>query len=104
MLVNTPLLRWFREQFLPGRSDEDLRDPDISPLYADLTGMPAARFVAGTRDHSLDDALFMAARWRAAGSPAELEIVAEAMHGFTLLPLTIAQREREQQYAFLARA
>jgi acetyl esterase/lipase len=101
LLVNTPLLAWFRNQFLPGRAEEELRDPDISPLYADLTGMPSARFVAGTQDHAIDDALFMAARWRAAGSPAQLEIVAEAIHGFTLFPITIAQRELDQQYAFL---
>jgi acetyl esterase len=46
----------------------------------------------------------MAARGRAAGSPAQLEIVAEAIHGFTLFPLTIAKRELEQQYAFLTAA
>ncbi|MGE5292385.1 MAG: alpha/beta hydrolase [Micromonosporaceae bacterium] len=101
LLVNAPLLRWFRQQFLPGLSGEELRDPDISPLFADLTGMPLARFVAGTQDHAIDDAMFMAARWRAAGSPAQLEIVAEAVHGFTLFPITIAQRELERQYAFL---
>lgn len=105
LLVNTPLLAWFREQFLPGRSAEELRDPDISPLYADLTGMPPARFVAGTQDHAMDDALFMAARWRAAGSPAQLEIIAEAIHGFTLFPdTTIARREIEQRQAFLSAA
>jgi acetyl esterase len=102
LLVNTPLLAFFRRQFLPGRSGEQLRDPDISPLYADLSGMPAARFVVGTQDHSLDDALFMAARWRAAGSPAELEVVAEAVHAFTAFPITVAERELERQYAFLA--
>jgi acetyl esterase len=101
MLVNTPLLKWFREQFLPGRTEEQLRDPDISPLYADLHDLPPARFVVGTQDHSLDDALFMAARWRAAGSPAQLEVVAEAAHGFTLFGTTIGEREIERQYEFL---
>jgi acetyl esterase len=104
LLVNTPLLAWFRAQFLPGRTAEQLRDPDISPLFADLTGMPPARFVVGTQDHSLDDALFMSARWRAAGSPAELEVIAEAVHAFTLFPITVAQRELERQAAFLAAA
>ena len=33
---------------------------------------------------------------RLAGSPAQLEIVAEAIHGFTLFPLTITRRELEQ--------
>jgi len=58
--------------------------------------MPIARFVGGTLDHALDDALFMAARWWAAVSPAQLEIVADPFHGFTLFPLTIARRELEQ--------
>jgi acetyl esterase len=101
MLVNTPLLRWFREQFLPGRTEEELRDPDISPLYADLRDLPPARFVVGTQDHALDDALFMAARWRAAGSEAELEVVAEAAHGFTLFGTTAGEREIERQHEFL---
>jgi acetyl esterase len=104
MLVNTPMLVWFRSRFLPGRSPEELRDPAISPLYADLRDMPAARFVVGTRDHSLDDALFMAERWRAAGSPAELEVVADAPHGFTLFPLTVAKRELDCQQEFLRAA
>jgi acetyl esterase/lipase len=104
MLVNTPMLVWFRGQFLPGRSSEEMRDPAISPLYADLRQMPAARFVVGTRDHSLDDALFMAERWRAAGSPAELEVVADAPHGFTLFPLTVAERELACQQEFLRAA
>lgn len=63
--------------------------------------MPSARFVAGTQDHAIDDALFMAARWRAAGSPVRLEIVAETIHGFTLFPITIARRELDQHCAFL---
>lgn len=104
LLVNTPLLAWFRQQFLQGRSGEELLDPDISPLYADLSGMPPARFVVGTQDHALDDALFMSARWRAAGSPAELELVEEAVHGFTMFPITVAGRELDRQYAFLAGA
>jgi acetyl esterase len=104
LLVNTPMLAWFRKQFLPGRSGEELREPDVSPLYADLTGMPPARFVVGTQDHSLDDALFMSARWRAAGSDAELEVVAEAIHGFTMFPGTVAERELDRQYRFLSTA
>ena len=55
--------------FLPGMSDEKRRDPDVSPLYADLHGMPPALFTVGSNDHLLDDTLFMAAlgRSRATG-------------------------------------
>jgi acetyl esterase len=36
--------------------------------------MPIALFSCGTLDPLLDDTLFMAARWQAAGSPAQLAI------------------------------
>ena len=49
--------------YLPGMSEEQRRNPDVSPLYADLRGMPTALFSVGSSDHLLDDSLFMAARW-----------------------------------------
>jgi acetyl esterase len=103
LLIPTPTMRWFYEQFLPGRTMEECRDPDISPLYADLRGLPPARFVVGTEDPLLDDSLFMAARWQAAGNVAELEVVAEAVHGFVAFPVTAAKRELTRQSEFIAR-
>jgi acetyl esterase/lipase len=104
LLSNTDSLRGIYDAFLPGRSSESRRDPDVSPLYADLTGMPAARLVVGTGDPLRDDTLFMAARLRAAGVPVDLAVVAGAMHGFTLFPLTITERELLRQTEYLARA
>ena len=75
----------------PGLSREERRDPDISPLYADLSGMPPALFSVGTADHLLDDTLFMAARWVAAGNEAELLVYPDTPHGCIALP-TVAAR------------
>jgi len=97
-------MAWFNDQFVPGRSPEERRDPDISPLYADLSGMPPARFVVGTEDPLLDDSLFMATRWRSAGSPAVLEVVAEAVHGFVAYPIAVAQQELARGCAYVAAA
>jgi acetyl esterase/lipase len=72
---------WPLDLFLPGMSGEQRRDPDVSPLYADLRGMPPALFAVGTNDHLLDDALFMAARWQLAGSPCELLVYPATPHG-----------------------
>ena len=47
---------------------EERRDPDISPLYADLSDMPPALFLVGTADPLLDDTLFMERRWRCAAT------------------------------------
>jgi hypothetical protein len=46
----------------------------------------------------------MAARWRAAGNETDLEVVAEAAHGFLGRPITVAGRERAAQAAYLSRA
>ena len=58
----------------------------ISPLYADVSGLPPALLTVGTLDPLLDDSLFMAARLRAAGNPASLYVVPESPHGFGSFP------------------
>ncbi len=104
LVLSTPIMSWFYDQFLPGTGTEERRRPDVSPLYADLRGLPPARFVAGTCDPLLDDTLFMAARWRAAGNDTSLEVVAEAAHGFLQFPIKVAEREFAAQEEFLAKA
>ncbi|KAA5837000.1 alpha/beta hydrolase [Saccharopolyspora hirsuta] len=101
LLSNTDSLRRSYELFTPGMGPEARRDPEISPLFADLTGLPPARIVVGTEDPLLDDSLFLAARWQA---PVQLGVVAGAMHGFTLFPLTITEREKQRERDFLAGA
>jgi acetyl esterase/lipase len=76
--------------YLPGMSEEERRDPDISPLYADLGGMPDALFSVGSNDHLLDDTLFMAARWEAAGNRSELLVYPDTPHGCIALPSVAA--------------
>ncbi len=76
----------FHAAYAPGRDAEALRDPAISPLYADLSGLPPALLCAGTLDPLLDDSLFMTARLRAAGNVAELHVVPESPHGFGTFP------------------
>jgi acetyl esterase/lipase len=88
--VGRTSLRKYVEAHLPPPLDP--RDPDISPLYADLPGLPPA-IAVGTDDPLLDDSLFLSARWIAAGNPAELAIYPRARaHGFTLLPVPEATR------------
>jgi acetyl esterase len=83
-------------------TEEDRRDPDISPLYADLHDLPPALFSCGTLDPLVDDSLFMKARWGAAGNEAIVTLWPEGVHVFTAFPLEIARRSRAEQYAFLA--
>lgn len=102
LLSNTDSLLGSYESFSPGTGPEERRDPELSPLYADLAGLPPARIVVGTEDPLLDDSLLLARRWRAAGAPVRLGVVAGAMHGFTLFPLTVTRREFAREREFLA--
>ncbi|MBV6699883.1 alpha/beta hydrolase [Kitasatospora aureofaciens] len=104
LLSNTDSVRGSYELFTPGMGAEQRRDPEVSPLFADLAGLPPARIVVGTEDPLLDDSLFLAQRWQAAGAPVQLGVVAGAMHGFTLFPLTITERELQRERDFLATA
>ena len=72
--------------YLPGMTGEQRRDPDVSPLFASLHEMPPALFSVGTNDHLLDDTLFMAARWEAAGNRTELLVYPDTPHGCIALP------------------
>lgn len=85
-------IEFFCDLYLPGRTDDERRDPAISPAFADLTGMPPARFSVGTGDHLCDDTLFMASRYVAAGSPAELWVGPDLPHGFMWFPCELTKR------------
>jgi acetyl esterase/lipase len=80
----------FHELYLPGMSPEGMRDPAISPLYADLTGLPSALFTVGVLDPLLDDTLFMSARYAAAGNDGETHLVPASPHGFASFPTPMA--------------
>jgi acetyl esterase/lipase len=80
LILNTPGVRVFAQNFCG--PDLDRRDPAVSPLYADLGGLPPALFSVGTRDLLLDDTLFMASRWVAAGNKADLAVWPGGCHVF----------------------
>jgi acetyl esterase len=100
IVISTPDLEFFARQYAPAQRH---RDPDVSPLYADLTGMPRALFSCGTLDPLLDDTLFMAARWQAARSPVELALYPGAPHEFLNLsdPISAAADARRRMVAFV---
>ncbi|MCX4860075.1 alpha/beta hydrolase [Streptomyces canus] len=104
LLSNADTLRRSYELFTPAMGAEERRDPEVSPLFADLAGLPPARIVVGTEDPLRDDSLFLAQRWQATGAQVQLGVVAGAMHGFTLFPLTITERELRRERDFLATA
>ncbi|HEY1511432.1 MAG TPA: alpha/beta hydrolase [Solirubrobacteraceae bacterium] len=103
LVLSTPIIDWFADQFLPGIDLERRRDPDISPLFAELSEMPPAVFTVGTMDALLDDSLFMEARWRQAGHATELNVWDEAPHGFLSMPMPVADAALTAEHDFLRR-
>jgi len=102
LVLSTPAMAWFYDHFVPDASQR--RDPDVSPLYADLRGLPPALFTVGTLDPLLDDTLFMYQRWLAAGNQAELAVYAGGVHGFNGMPNSLGRAANRRIDEFLKRA
>jgi acetyl esterase/lipase len=100
LVMRTVDMEQFVNAYLPRVTD--VRDPDMSPLYGDLRGLPPALFTVGTRDAVLDDSLFMYGRYVAAGNTAELAVYPGGAHAFAPFPIAIAQQANARMDAFLA--
>jgi acetyl esterase len=85
-LLTDEQIQYFADLFTPDMSTEDRRTPGVSPLYADLHGLPPALFTVGADDHLVDDTLFLAARWELAGNNTELVVYPEGPHGCIGMP------------------
>ena len=103
-MLSTSERAWFHRSFVGDRDREELRDPDLSPLFAKLHDLPPALFTVGELDPLLDDSQLMAARWQSAGNRAELRVWPESIHGFTAFPLALARAATDAQYEFLREA
>jgi acetyl esterase len=102
LLVGKKSIEKFTEAYLP--KGVDPRDPDVSPLYADVKGLAPGLFTIGTLDPLLDDTLFLYTRWIAAGNEAELAVYPGAPHAFNIFPMPLATPANQRIDAFLARA
>lgn len=100
LVLSTPIIEWFLDAFVPDRARR--ADPDVSPLHADLAGLPPALLTVGTLDPLLDDSLFLATRLAAARVPAELALYAGGVHGFNGFPLALGRLANERAERFLA--
>src|SRR5271166_2090526 len=60
------------------------KDPRISALYADLSGLPPTLIQVGSAETLLDDAVRLAGRAGAADAPATLEVWPHMIHAFPL--------------------
>ncbi len=100
LIINTRDIALFVDQFCPAGVDR--RAPDVSPLRADLSGLPPALISVGTRDPLLDDSLFLAARWAAAGNRGDLALWPGGAHVFHRFDIPLAERALARIDEFLS--
>jgi salicylate hydroxylase len=88
---DAPLDAWYSRAKLLGLAASYVQDADsddglVSPVAADLRGLPPMH-IEVARDEALhDSATLLAERARAAGVPVELEVVPDTVHAFALFP------------------
>ncbi len=81
-----------------------LEDPLLSPLYADLTGLPPILIHVGSHEILLDDARRQVERARAAGVDASVGVFEEMWHVFVAFPgLPETRRALREAGAFIRR-
>lgn len=86
LLLDGPGMVEALRMLTPGLSDDQRRQPTLSPLYGDFTGMPPALMFVGELDPLKDDTLLIAERW----PEAEVHLLPESAHGFIHFPVAMA--------------
>ncbi|MBW6425361.1 alpha/beta hydrolase [Rhizobium sp. XQZ8] len=82
------------DRLLEGSPSLAVDDPVVSPLRADLIGMPPGLFIAGQLDPIIGDSRSMQTRWQDVCGNADLLVVPEGPHGFHRFPTRLAARTK----------
>src|SRR6266850_2163136 len=87
-----PMILALAKNYLGGQGDPC--DPLVSPLYADLRGLPPLLIQVGDRETVLDDSVMFADLARAAGVKVELEICDGMIHVFQMFGVELPEAHR----------
>ncbi|MFF3573849.1 alpha/beta hydrolase [Nocardia jiangxiensis] len=79
----------------------DRTNPDLSPIYAELSDLPPILMLVGDADILLQDNLAMAARLSASRADIDLRVYPDSPHGFTGHPTPIAQAALDDIHTWL---
>lgn len=101
LLLTPAWLAGFAALAVPGADERGLRDPEVSPLHADLRDLPPALLTVGALDPLIDDSRLLAERLLAAGGSAQLEVWPEAPHSFLGSGTPLAELALERVFGWL---
>jgi acetyl esterase/lipase len=87
-----PMILALARNYLGGQGDPC--DPLVSPLYADLTGLPPLLIQVGDRETVLDDSVMLADKARAAGVSVDLQVWDGMIHVFQMFGAELAEAHR----------
>ena len=87
-----PMILALAKNYLGGQGDPC--DPLVSPLYADLAGLPPLLIQVGDRETVLDDSVMFADLARAAGVDVHLEVWDGMIHVFQMFGAELAEAHR----------
>ena len=79
--LSTEKMAWYRQHYLSGHR-QDPSDPRVSPLLAQLEGLPPIFMNATGLDCLRDDSVLLAQRLSAAGVPHQFKMIDGVTHGF----------------------
>lgn len=77
--------------------DRPVTDPDISPLYGDVSGFPPLLIQVGARDALLDDSTRFADKVRQAGGKVRLEIWPGMIHQWQIFPFWLDDARKSNE-------
>ena len=87
-----PMILALAKNYLGGQGDPC--DPLVSPLYADLRGLPPLLIQVGDRETVLDDSVMFADLARAAGVDVHLEVWDGMIHVFQMFGAELSEAHR----------
>ena len=89
-VIGRPFLQMGIDGYMDG---QDLNDPRLAPLHADLTGLPPLLVQVGDAEILLDQDRELAPRARAAGVEVDLKVYEDLFHSFQNLTTTLPRCE-----------
>jgi acetyl esterase/lipase len=102
LILSVKSMEWFKGHYLSGGGSD--ADPYVSPLRAELTGLPPATLLVGTLDPLQSDSELFADALQKAGVPADLHVYEDAPHAFAQMFMLDMARDAVARVSAFARA